>query len=209
MATLIVYNEGVHFTGCLQMVDHHLRQKLKDENSVRWIVVGLHDALYAILIEKLTRTDGFGVFNDKFEAEAYKFYGTGQASSSPDFEALCEKSSKENLAGIGKLLERANLGSNARVRASNIDSLERPSRGVSHLKKMRDFLAHPRPMLSGYYESWLLETLDDTLSVIKEVLQMPSSRSTRHDPREAEVLLSSIAYYLSVWRARACSVREK
>jgi len=171
----------------------------KDETNIRWIVIGLHDALYALLIEKLERTDGFGIFNDRFEDEVAEFYEKGLGSRSQEFADLVEKSLSQNIAGVGKLLKRINLPSGAVIKVSEVDKLSRPSLGLSHLKEMRDFFAHPRPMTSGYYEDWLIDTIDDTIEVIKEVLTVAGQRRSYHDPEEAKVILSSIEFYFKRW----------
>jgi hypothetical protein len=200
--TLLTYTHGSHFISALQLADQNLRSIRKDEANIRWIVIGLHDALYALLIEKLTRSDGFGIFSDNFERKVADFYTKGLDSASPEFRELSEHAFSENIAGIGKLLQRANLTSGAQIKATDIAELTRPSRGLSHLKEMRDFFAHPRPMISGYFETWLIETIGDTLEVIKETLALPSHTAARHDPKEAEVILKSIEYYFSRWIAK-------
>lgn len=201
MALLWVYQEGSHFISCLQLADQNLRQKHKDETNLRWIVVALHDALYAILIEKLTRTDGFGIFNDSFEEKINNFYETGLCSNSPEFLSLCEESSKQNLAGIGKLLSRANLPSGAKIKYSNRETLKSPSRGLSQLKAMRDFFSHPKPMLSGYDVDHINESVSDTIKVINEVRMIPSATTARHDEIEATILIASIEHYSAKWFA--------
>lgn len=203
MAKLLVYHDGSHYISCLQLADNHLRQNRIDETNVRWIVIGLHDALYALLIEKLARTDGFGIYNKAFEQKVEDFYRSGLSSASNEFNDLIEKSSKANIASIGGLLQRAKLTSGAEIKDDSIVSLDRPSRGISHLKEMRNFLAHPRPMLAGYHEDWLLDTLFDTIEVIQEVADLPAKTSPRHDPNEAKVLLNSIKFYLGKWRANS------
>jgi hypothetical protein len=193
------YQEGAHFISCLLQADSHLRQGLKDEANVRWIILALHDALYALLIEKLARTDGFGIFNDRFEEEVKEFYRNGLDSRNEEFMKLSERSISENLAGIGKLLERANLPSGIQIRTRNYEDLHRPSRGLSRLKDMRDFLSHPRPMVAAYTEDYITEACLDAISAIREVHAVPGQRALRHDPEEAEILLNSIEYYLARW----------
>ncbi|CTQ52961.1 hypothetical protein LP7551_01481 [Roseibium album] len=207
MANLTVFVDGDHYISCLQLVDGHLRNRLKDQGNVRWIAIGLHDALYALLIEKLTRTDGFGIYNKRFEKEVGDFYKSGKDSNSVDFRNLLDASTKQNLAGIAELLRRANLSSGVQIKAheSDIDNLNSPSQGLSRLKQLRDYLIHPRPMIAGYYHDWLLNALFDTLEVIREVAALPGNTSTRHDHKEAEILLNSIAYYLARWQ---CSLQH-
>lgn len=202
MANLTVFEDGDHYISCLQLVDGHLRNRLKDQRNVRWIVIGLHDALYALLIEKLARTDGFGIYNKRFEKEVCDFYKSGKGSNSVKFRDLLGASKKQNLAGIAELLRRANLPSGVQIKAreSDIDNLDRPSQGLSRLKQLRDYLIHPRPLIAGYYHDWLLDALFDTLEVIREVADLPSNTSPWHDHKEAEILLNSIAYYLTRWR---------
>lgn len=199
MSELVSFDEGSHFISCLQLVDQHMRQRHKDATNVRWIVVGLHDALYTLLIEKVVRTDGFGIFNDKFEAEVGEFYMSGKNSSGPDYLKLKEKSIYQSLAGIGKLLSRVELTSGAEIRTQEIEALNRPSRGISRLKSMRDFLAHPAPMIAGYFDDFILECIEDTVEVIREVMSVRSRRAPRHDSVEANLLISSISFYLKRW----------
>jgi hypothetical protein len=166
------YEEGSHFISCLLLADSHLRQGSKDEGNVRWIVLSLHDALYALLIDKQTRTDGFGIFNDKFEQEVVDFYEKGLSSNSREFSKLNEKSFKENLAGIGKLLKRTPLDPDIEIRVKDIESLTRPSRGLSRLKELWDFLSHPRPMTAAYSEDYVCEACLDTLAAIRRVNEL-------------------------------------
>jgi hypothetical protein len=200
---LIVYNEGAHFISALQMVDAQIRHEHIHTTNVRWITIGLHDALYSLLLEKLTRSDSFGIFSDGFEARVAKFYETKLGSNSQEFEQLCEASLRENVVGLSKLLERANLKSKIKLSSKKINELDRPSRGLSKLKELRDFLAHPRPRLSGYYQDWLQEAFEDTLTIIKEAQTQPDPVRLRHDSVEAEVLIRSIEFYLSRWSTEA------
>ncbi|WP_058262857.1 hypothetical protein [Thalassovita gelatinovora] len=205
---MFIYDRASHFISCLHLVDENIRRKRKDEANIRWIVIGLHDALYAILIEKLTRTDGFGIYNDNFEKTVGNFYEDGLSSNSQEFHDLMEKSFTENIAGIGRLLQRANLKSEVVINESDVEKLSRPSLGLSHLKKMRNFLAHPRPMLSGYYEHWLIDAFEDTIDVIREVATLPGYTRAHYDLDEAQVILNSIEFYLRLWAMRMMPVEE-
>lgn len=212
---LFTYCEGSHFISCLHLVDQNIRPAQKGESNIRWIVIGLHDALYFLLIEKLTRTDGFGIYNDNFEKKIGEFYKAGSGSNSPAFWKLLEDSESQNIAGIGRLLSRADLKSGASVLKSgasagnpDIDSLPRPSLGLNRLKEMRDFFSHPRPMLSGYYEDWLIGAFEDTISVLNEVLAIPGETRVRHDTEEAKIILNSIEFYISRWKAMSKSTES-
>jgi len=77
--------------------------------------------------------------------------------------------------------------------------MARPSRGLSHLKSIRDYFAHPRPMLSIYEESFLVDAFSDTIDVIRQVSNLPGHRASQHDPEEAALILNSIKYYLTRW----------
>jgi len=208
LASMFVYQEGSHFISCLQLADQNLRQKQKDETNLRWIIVALHDALYALLIEKLSRTDGFGIFTDKFECDVSAFYESGGNSDSCEFRALCQRSLKENIAGISKLLVRADLPSGATIHVSDIDTLTRPSKGLSQLKELRDFFSHPRPMISGYYEDFLHTAIQDTIHVINEVRKQSGHTADRHDALEANILMESIQYYSNRWLAQMNQGKE-
>ncbi|MBQ4825240.1 hypothetical protein J4729_11885 [Leisingera sp. HS039] len=199
MSPIFTYVEGIHFVSCLQLVDQNIRQRQKDEANVRWIVIGIHDALYALLIEKLTQTDGFGIFKDAFEKEVAEFYRAGLDSRSSEFRELNNKSLNQSIAGLGILLKRAALPSGAAIPRDTTGELPSPTRGLVRIKEMRDYFSHPRPMLAGYYEDFLLDALRDTVEVVKEAINLPGNLSTRHDPREAQILLESIEYYLCKW----------
>ncbi|MDQ2091657.1 hypothetical protein [Marimonas arenosa] len=203
MTSLFTYDQGAHFISCLELADQNLRRKYKDEANVRWIVISLHDALYTLLIQKLTRTDGFGIYNDKFEKRVGEFYEKQLSSKSAEFHQLMEQAQNENIASIVELLKRANLASKAQIRTRNIEDLPRPSRGLSRLKSIRNFFSHPAPMLAGYYSDWLLDAISDTVSVIDEVRNLPGKTAARHDTHEADLLLKFIAFYLFRWRSDA------
>ena len=161
--------------------------------------MGLHDALYALLIEKLVRTDGFGVFDDGFEKKVLRFYNEEKSSKSPEFVELSEASLTANVASLGKLLERALPSSSVRVLRNVALETPSPTIGLNYLKEMRNYFAHPRPMSSTYYNDFLLLAVSDTIQVIKQVSELPEKRRLRHDPEEARILLCSIEYYLKRW----------
>jgi len=107
MASYISYDDGSHYISCLQLVDEHLRTRSKDAANIRWIVLGLHDALYALLIEKLTRTDGFGIFKRELEDKVREFYDQGKDSNSEEFHELSESTFNQDVASLEGLLMRA------------------------------------------------------------------------------------------------------
>jgi len=193
--------DGDHFVSCLLLVDGHMRKKHKDATDIRWIVIGLHDALYSVLIEKLTRTDGFGIFNRRFEDEVSEFYASGGSSVDQKFIELCEKSSNENVASLEGLLKRKSLNSGASIVRSEIEDQPSPTRGISWLKEMRDHHAHPRPMSRSIHGNQLSIAFEDALSVIREVANTSGRRHVRSDPEKVRILLDSISFYLRRWAA--------
>ena len=200
---MVVFDDGSHFIANLKMADQFLKSEHHSEASTRWIAIALHDALYALLIEKRTRTDGFGAFNDKFEKRVGEFYAAGKDSRSSDWEALTADMFKENIGDIGQLLRRAKLASGAIIQKKGTSSLDEPSRGLSRLKLLRDGLAHPRPGLSGYYADYLVSAFSSTITVIDETRRLRDYGAPRHDGREADLLLDSIRFYLSRWSAKS------
>lgn len=193
--------DGDHFVSCLLLVDAHMRKKHKDATDIRWIVIGLHDALYSALIEKLTRTDGFGIFNQAFEKKVTEFYENGGDCESPAFAELSEASFTQNTASLKWLLKRADLPSGAEICDQSIYEQSRPTKGVSWLKEMRDHHAHPRPMTQSIEEELLTIAFEDTLSVIREVINISGQRHVPYDAKEVQILLDSIEFYLERWIA--------
>ncbi|MEO0893232.1 MAG: hypothetical protein AAFY35_11610 [Pseudomonadota bacterium] len=189
------YDEGSHFISCLQLVDFNLGQNTIDETNIRWIIVGLHDALYALIIEKLIRTDGFGIYPDNFENRVSDFYRKGLSSKDPEYTDLKEETFKQSIAGLSKLLSRAALNSGVKIVSSGFAECEQPTKGLSQLKQMRDFFAHPRPTSSAYDIGFVSEAVHGALQVLSEVRQMSGKKRLQHDPGEADILLASIEFY--------------
>ncbi|WP_139197069.1 hypothetical protein [Roseivivax marinus] len=205
MAEYHSFEEGSHFISCLLLADQQLRQGIKDETNVRWIVISLHDALYALLIEKLTRTDGFGAFTKEFEEKAYSNYNAGRSSKSPEFIELLESQASARVAGIGALLDRANLQSGAIIPKCDAHAHKSPNRGLGFMKEMRNYFAHPRPGSSSFSVGYVITACIDTIDTIRELEGIKGKRSSRHDAREARILIESIEYYVRRWSSIASS----
>ncbi len=200
MKNYIEVEYGDHVVTNLHIVDTHVRRRAKDAVDMRWIVIGLHDALYALLAEKLTRSDGFGIFRRDFEKEVQEFYESGKDSNSAEFHALCEKSFNVQTASLRDLLIRAKLPSNPELISTEIQKSEKPTRGLSWLKQLRDYHAHPRPMLLAIHTELLFEAIADTVEVIREATALPDQRYIHKSTGEIELLLNSINFYASKWR---------
>ncbi|MEM7599163.1 MAG: hypothetical protein AAF382_15825 [Pseudomonadota bacterium] len=193
------YDEGSHFLSCLNLIDANLRVTEKDETNLRWIIVGLHDALYALLIEKLVKTDGFGIYPDTFEKEVRSFYSKGHSSGSREYRRLNERSVKRNIAGLPELLSRANLKSGAKIVHTGFSACDQPTRGLSKLKQMRNFFSHPRPGLNAYDRTFVSEAVRSTIEVIEELRGLSSNARPRHNSADAEVLMISIRTRAETW----------
>ena len=194
------FDLGSQIIDSLRIAERNLRQRPKDGAAIRATIQALHDALYGLLIEKLTRTDGFGVFDKKFEKKVGNFYSSCQDSRSSEFQDLINSEDAVNVASLGMLLERTYLESGVQIAQQACSELNRPNRGLNRLKRMRDLHCHPRPASIHYEMIDVCEACEDTLVVIKEVHLIEGHRSMRYDLTMAETLFDSLEEHLVLWR---------
>ena len=163
-----------HFRSCIEMVELQLSDKAT-ELPWRWIIISIHDLLHCILIIKLSRTDMFGVYEDKIEKMASDFYEAGLNSNSPEWSKLVAAQDRGKLAGIATLLDRANLASGIKIHKSAA-SAHGTSFLLTVLKKRRDSFVHIEDVDLFSTSEELSEIVCAGIDVIQEVLRLPQKR---------------------------------
>jgi hypothetical protein len=186
-----------HFISSLQLAISMLTQEQKNVSPWRWITIAIHDAVYCALVMKLSRTDLFGVYPDQLEKRASEFYSQGLDSRSPEWKELSELQVRSKLADMKTLFDRVQLPSGAKVHRSASSAIG-SSKQITLLKLRRDSFVHAGDYSLFSTEPEFKEIVLGSVSILQEILSLPSQRHSEFDATEVYELVAQIQQRLEL-----------